>query len=192
MRIVLLVRETKLMSKYAEFSDEELMQLYQKDNLEAFEELFKRFSPSLYGYLKKSSSSYQDIDDLFQKTVLKLDRYKDNYDTKHSFKSWLFTICKNVKRDFYKSEKNYSLFKDKFEDEQSIHLEVLEDNKDGIQDYVHFAELSENERRIMILKFNEDNSYEEISSLLSLSPANVRKNVSRAVKKLRLKAKEEL
>jgi RNA polymerase sigma-70 factor, ECF subfamily len=180
------------MNNLSEYSDEELMQLYQADNFEAYEELFKRFSPSLYGYLKKTTASLQDVDDIFQKTVIKLDSYKDNYNPKYSFKSWLYTICKNVKRDFYKSEKNFSLFREKIQNEPILIFDLLEQNENGIQDYVHFSELSESEKNILMLKFNDDNSYEEISKILNITPANVRKKVSRAIKKLRMKAEGEV
>ena len=48
------------------FSDEELMQLYQQGELGAFDHLYERHAPQLYGYLKAHSPSRQYADDLLQ------------------------------------------------------------------------------------------------------------------------------
>jgi len=177
------------MTNLSDKTDEELMLLYQQDNYQAFEELYSRFSSALYGYLKKSAASYQDADDLFQKTILKLDKYKSKYNAKYSFNSWLYTICKNIKKDFYKSEKTFSLLKDKFEQDVLIEVEMLNSKSGLIQDYRHFDHLTDKEKEIMILKFNEDQSYQEIATKVMVSVSSARQIISRAVKKLRILAK---
>lgn len=175
------------MTKFNKISDEELMQLYQQDNLEAFEQLYARFSKLLYGYIQSTVPNHQDTDDIFQKTIIKLDRYKQNYKAQYKFNSWLYTICKNVKRDFYRKEKNLTLFKEKFQIELYIELDLLEQKFNSVEDYHFYDSLGEIEKKLLKLKFNEDYTYDEIAKKLEISTSNARKITSRAVKKLREK-----
>ena len=53
------------------------------------------------------------------------------------------------------------------------------------------ASLPARYRQVILLRFDDELSYEEIAQLLSTSPANVRKLVERARAQLRAKLKEQ-
>jgi len=59
-----------------EKSDEELMKAYQLGNAEAFELLYGRYSPRVYGYLCKKISNRVAADDVFQTIFLKLHKFR--------------------------------------------------------------------------------------------------------------------
>ena len=144
---------------------------------QAFEILYQRTSPSLYNFLLKKSRQAEEAQDLLQKTYFKVHQSKELYNSKYKFEQWLFTIAKNLILDEWrkKTRENKKIENFKTSDQfiDSFQIEKEMDLK-----------LSESDRELLELKYIDEHTYLEISSVLNKTEVSLRKMVSRIVKKL--------
>lgn len=175
-------------SPYSARSDEELMIAYQQDDSLAFNELYDRMSGQIYGYLKRRIDDRVLIDDIFQGTLLKFHKTRSQYRAPLPVLPWLFTICRSVMIDSLRNKKRYL---DRIEDVSVATLPNVGEEKNpevssgGLEGVPGLKKLSEEQKKALEFKFNEDLSYEEIAKRLGTSPSNVRQLVSRALRKLK-------
>ncbi len=169
------------MNPYSHLTDEQLMSLYQKGENMAFEVIYNRNKGRIYSYLNKRISDDSAIDEIFQNILLKFHNSRMSYDPKYPFGKWIFTISKSELLDFRKKRKFV------YEDLKDEHL--LSENSDTSEkiDLYEIKNLSENERSAIALRYYSEKDFLEISRLLNVSESNVRKLISRGLKKVRLK-----
>ena len=81
--------------------DEELMMEYCRGSESAFLSLYNRFHGKLYGFLslRLGQKKVHLLDELFQKTWLKVHIGRSSFDDTQKFSTWLFTIAMNNLRD---------------------------------------------------------------------------------------------
>ncbi|MCD4654471.1 sigma-70 family RNA polymerase sigma factor [bacterium] len=65
-------------------------------DIAAFEVLLKRYQNQLFGFLIQSCRSRDRAEDLYQETFFRVVRSAGNYKTSASFRTWLFTIARNL------------------------------------------------------------------------------------------------
>lgn len=80
-------------------SDEILMAAYQAGNRMAFDALYERHSPGVYGFLVRRLGDRELAADLHQEAFLRLHRARDDYDSSRPFRAWLFAIVHNLVSD---------------------------------------------------------------------------------------------
>lgn len=164
-------------------SDSELMVLYQQGNEAAFEELYRRHSGKVYGFLKKRIREAELVDDIFQATFMKLHSSKDRFDPSLEYTPWLFTICKTVWLDALR-KKRKRLELTEF-DVSEIEVDGRMESADIQATLPDLAGLPATQRQAIELRYSDDLSFEEIAKRLNTSPSNVRQLVSRGVKRLK-------
>jgi RNA polymerase sigma-70 factor (ECF subfamily) len=76
------------------------MILYQAGEESAFDELYRRYSGRVYGYLNRKALSPEACDDIFQSVFLALHRSRDRYQAGVPFEAWLFTLARNAWADW--------------------------------------------------------------------------------------------
>ena len=168
-------------------SDEELMKAYQQGDIQAFEQLYARYSPRVYGYLRNRLSNRSALDDVFQAVFLKLHHARHQYDPALRFKPWLFSICHTVLIDQFRADSRHPELVEYEENRILTHSE----EKEPVA--VNLDSLSVDQRNAIQMRYFEDRSFEEIAKKLSKTPAGVRQLVSRGVRLLSqaLKFKED-
>lgn len=84
--------------------DEELhyLQALQKGDQQAIEILVSKYYPALLNFLLRMGCQPGDAEDIIQETFIKAARGLRNYRHLNRFRIWLFKICHNNLRDFYK------------------------------------------------------------------------------------------
>ncbi len=169
------------MNPYSHLSDEELMKLYQKGENMAFEVIYNRNKGRIYSYLNKRISNDSAIDEVFQNIFLKFHNSRMNYDPKYPLGKWIFTISRSELLDFKKKRKFV------YEDLKDEHLASEVQNTIEKVDLNDVKNLSENEKSSISLRYYSEKDFLEISKLLDVSESNVRKLISRGLKKVRLK-----
>lgn len=167
-------------ARLCDLSDEELMTIYQQGQSAAFDELYRRHSARVYGYFHKRTGQAQLADDLFQSCFLKLHRSRDLFNTSFAFMPWLFTIARTTLLDWQKSPKNQQTLTEWNEDISA----PTSQSPSGPS--VDLSVLPANQRLAVEMRYLDDKSFEEIAKHLATSPANVRKLVSRGLKRLKL------
>lgn len=179
---VLLMESSKTLQQS---SDEELMDMFRLGDSAAFEMLYARHAPRVFGFLKKRVQNEQVAKDVFQDTFLKLHRTRGKYNAKRNFSAWLFTLCRHAMIDAYRAQGKTKGTVEFVEANHAFEQEVnaRQDSEEISSDLL--ATLTSRERDILQLRFEQDLSFNSISDQLGLSLVNVRKIASRAVKRLR-------
>jgi RNA polymerase sigma-70 factor (ECF subfamily) len=80
-------------------SDEELMAAYVDGRRAAFDELYRRYAPSLRAMFVRALSCRADASDLLQGVFLNLHRFRASYRRGSAFRPWLVSIARNLLRD---------------------------------------------------------------------------------------------
>lgn len=87
-------------------SDDLLMLAYSKGHLKAFDQLYGRYSRSLYAYLSRNCIGTGVAEELYQDVWLRVISSASKYNRKGKFRSWLFTLAHNRLVDYYRSSDN--------------------------------------------------------------------------------------
>ena len=160
-----------------------LVKRSQKGDAEAFGELYEMYSNDMYGFAYYYTSSEYFAREAVSDAVLIAFQNIRMLKKAESFKSWLFKIlfncCKNKQKEKALLSKQKEIFAlDGFmnnEEEQGVRIDLER----------ALMNLSEEERRIIILSFVCGYNSEEIGNMLDLKSSTVRSKQSRAVIKLR-------
>lgn len=81
----------------------------QAGDREAFAELITPLERPLKSYLYRLSASPDEVEDLYQETLLKAFEHLPTFRAESSFKTWLFTIASNTVVDYLRSKKRWTV-----------------------------------------------------------------------------------
>ena len=176
------------MAKIESNSDHELVKRLQKGNLEAFDDVFKKYSSRLYGFAFKFLKSKVETEGLVQDVFLKVWENRRNLKKEYSLKSYLFTIAyHNICRIFRKkriylelAESNGNSRDRSFNLEEQIDYKNILDRVDRLIEH-----LPEKQKIIFIKSRREGKSTREIAREMKLASGTVDNNISAALKFLR-------
>jgi RNA polymerase sigma-70 factor (ECF subfamily) len=80
----------------SDLPDEELMTLYASGEATAFEELLKRHERAVFNFIARFFGDRTAAEDLMQEVFIRVIRTADRYKRKAKFRTWLFTITRNI------------------------------------------------------------------------------------------------
>lgn len=89
-----------------------LVQRAQAGSIEAFDLLVKRYEGSIYRYLMRSLRNHEDASDIAQQVFLKAWLNLANLQNMAYFNTWLFSIARNLMRDYWRAKKPSCLYWD--------------------------------------------------------------------------------
>ena len=162
------------------------------ENLDYFACLYNRYEDKLLRYIKRISLvSDEESSDILQDSFIKTWRNLNNYDDSLKFSSWLYRIVHNETVSF--NRKRISFGKNNKVNLEDISLENFPDMSDDVVDpeikylltHKVLNKLSLKYREVLILKFFEKMSYEEISDVLKIPEGTVAIRINRAKKMFR-------
>jgi len=163
------------------------IQLAKKGDKPAFEKLIEEHKYILYRMARARLHCAEDIEDVFQETIIKAYKGIFNLRKEEYFKTWIIRIMINECNSLLRKRK-----KDLYIDinmAENIPFKESEDDI-GIFDLISFLE--EDLKMVTLLYFYEDMPQKEIAKLLSIPHGTVRSRISRAKEKLRAIVKEEM
>lgn len=156
----------------------------------SFDCLFTDYYVYIYRIILYKIGNSYDAEDLTSNVFLKAYNAFDRYDpTKASAKTWLYVIAQNVLKNYYRDRKvnasveEYSNTLSETDRDITYEAVLLQESRDILAKALNA--LSDRERLIIIHKYFNDKSSEEIAQELKISSGNVRIIVSRALKKLK-------
>lgn len=176
--------------------DEDLIPLILK-NRDYFAILVERYEQKLTRYIKKISGlNQQDAEDVLQDIFIKVYQNLNDFDPSLKFSSWIYRISHNEIISHWRKNKTRPQFVggEKIDDflhniasELNIHKD-LEDK--GLQDDIQkiLSKMDLKYREVLVLKFLEDKSYEEISDILKKPMGTVATLINRAKKHFKKEA----
>lgn len=158
-------------------------------NKVALEELYSKTRTYVYGYALSMLSNVNDAEDVMQDTYVNIYKYASMYNPRNKPLAWILTITKNLCLNKLKKMKNK-----KEVDISEVEHKITKGKKNEHHDYVFvktiLEELTEEERKIVLLSSVDGLKYREIAHLLELNLSTVLSKYHRAMKKLRDKYKE--
>ena len=169
------------------FSDEKLILRFQEGDINAYNELVKRYKDRLLNFVFRYFNNVEQAEDVVQDTLIKLYTHASYYKNVAKFSTWIFTIAKNnalTELRKNKRKKTDSLWTDdgKFIDisskEESIESKVQ--NEIAIDQLNKFLdEIPENFRIAVVLRDFQELSYEEISKILEIPIGTIKSRINR-------------
>jgi RNA polymerase sigma factor (sigma-70 family) len=178
-------------------TDEELVQRVQNGSEFAFNELVDRHSDMVYRQARVISGSVYEAEDIVQETFLKAFKYIDRFSpSKASFKTWLLTIARNQSINVFSSLKRKAVRLFTEEEIESGDLGSPANHMAGSTDAesllsikqefgrvtVALKKIPERQRTALLLKVQENMSYEEIAVVMQTSASAVESLIFRARK----------
>jgi len=84
--------------------DSELLAEYAKGDYRAFQEIYRRYSPRVFGYLKKRLGGTDNLEEMFNSIFLNLHYNRCNLKINHPLESWLFVNCRVTLREHLENQ----------------------------------------------------------------------------------------
>jgi len=164
-------------------------------NKQAFAAIVLRYQAPLLRYITRlgCKNSFA-ADDLLQEIFIKVYIHLNEYDPFLQFSSWIYRIAHNEIVSYFRKEKRrpsvltkddlLGLFENITDDADVIALESEKHIAMEIQ--VALDRLEPKYRDVIVLKFFEEKSYEEISDILLIPQGTVATLINRAKKKIKI------
>ncbi len=151
----------------------------------SFALLVEQHQDKLYNFIYRYTKNRQDTEDLTQDTFVKAFRNFHRYDSKYPFGPWLFTIGRRTVYNHYRGLKyTEELSFDVVETAATPDLEAeSEDRRDALWEVA--KKLKKKYQEVLVLKYIEDLSIEEIGKVLGKSNTNVKIRLFRARNQLK-------
>jgi RNA polymerase sigma-70 factor (ECF subfamily) len=169
------------------YSDEKLILRFQKGDINAYNELVKRYKDRLLNFVIRYFNNVEQAEDVVQDTLIKLYTHASYYKNVAKFSTWIFTIAKNnalTELRKNKRKKTDSLWTD---DGQVIDINSKEESLDSkVQNEIAIDQLNkfldeipENFRMAVVLRDFQELSYEEISKILEIPIGTIKSRINR-------------
>jgi RNA polymerase sigma-70 factor (ECF subfamily) len=179
-------------------SDEQLICALAQGDEDALRILVERYSASIYWFSVRYTGDESLAEDVAQEVFLRLFLHANKYTAGRSFRTWLFTIARNVSIDLarpYSHRKSVSPRCSGDEANEEFTPESLANGSSSQEDQVADRErqkkiidalqdLPEKQRAAIILKYYEDMSTKEIAEVLHKTVSSVEALLARAKQNL--------
>jgi len=159
---------------------------------EAFRVLFETHKDRVYSIALRYVGDSTAAMDIAQETFLKLLSSIQQFRGDASFESWLYRLVVNCCLDYHRKRRRFLPLLDDALDEaldlfrapndSALHDLLREEQAERVQQLV--AQLPEEQRMVVVLRYTEDLSYEEIADLLGCRRGTVASRLNRAHKAL--------
>jgi RNA polymerase sigma-70 factor (ECF subfamily) len=171
----------------AEMLEGELVRRARQGDLNAYDELVKRYQERIYATVYHMTSNHEDANDIAQEAFIKAYQALKSFKGGSSFYTWLYRIAVNKTINFLKQRKNkhhFSLNDLDFNAENNPDLVALISDKTPFRDVgltelqkklnEGLLKLSEPHRMVVILHDVQGQSHEEIAEIMGCNIGTVR------------------
>lgn len=170
-----------------------LVQRAQHGDKEAYGEIYKLYQKKIYRFSYYMMQNQELAEDITQNTFIKawLALPSFSFSKNGTIQAYLFKIARNLSIDYQRKKKEISLevIADVMPSEENLE-EIVERREE--QEIVSKAlkTLDEDEKQIVVLRYFEDMSYEEISKVVGKNEGAIRVQLHRILKKLKEEIKD--
>jgi len=169
-----------------------------KGDESAYTALVEKYQRALYYHIRKMVRDEKELDDLVQETFIKAFNALPSYSEEYAFSTWLYRIATNHAIDYLRKKKleTRSIHKHKPVKTTEGHLEmelpdltyrpdqhvVDDERRELIQEAID--DLPPKYYRVIVLRHQQEKSYDEIAAELDLPLGTVKAHIFRARKLL--------
>ena len=185
-------------------NDSELINKAKNGDAKAYEGLLKKYKNSVYNLVYRMVRDVQEAEDLTQEAFIKAFNSLASFNEEYAFSTWLYKIATNNCIDFFRKRKlqTYSLDKPIQYKDSEIQHEIPDpdlnpeksilarERSSMIQEAIET--LPEKYYTAIVLRHNDEKSYEEIAEILELPLGTVKARIFRAREMLNKVLKERL
>jgi RNA polymerase sigma-70 factor (ECF subfamily) len=157
-----------------------------KGDRQAYALLIEEYKTPVYNLAYRMTGNHEDAEDLTQETFIRVYQYLWRYDTRRKFFTWLYTLALNLIRNHLKKDKD-----NKISEVLNEHLsdgknhspedKLIEAQEIGF----YLLKLEYESRALLIMKYYQELSFEEISEITGKSPGAVKMNIYRSLENLK-------
>lgn len=183
---ILSTESLKVKDKF-KLSDEKLILRFQEGDINAYNELVKRYKDRLLNFVFRYFNNREQAEDVVQDTLIKLYTHASYYKKIAKFSTWIFTIAKNNALTELRKNKRKQTDSLWTEDgkvidinskEQSLDVKVQ--NEIAIDQLNKFLdEIPENFRMAVVLRDFQELSYDEIGKILEIPIGTIKSRINR-------------
>ncbi|MEA1926277.1 MAG: sigma-70 family RNA polymerase sigma factor [Patescibacteria group bacterium] len=182
----------------SKMSDSKIVEL-SKTELDIFEELVLRYQERLFRYIKRISYfNNEDAEDIIQEVFIKAYRNLNDYDDSFKFSTWIYRITRNCTIDEIRKKHTHPQSMP-LEDEELLKIfksNINVENEIEIKDHLEKVKKIINDmpfryKEVLILRFLEEKSYEEMMDILRKPKGTVAALVNRGKKMIAKEAKKQ-
>lgn len=169
--------------------EKELLSQVREGDVRAFEHIYNIYSARLYGSIFKIVKSAAVTEELLQDTFQRIWEHRHTIDLNRSFKSYLFTIARNLVYDYFNNASRQKILE--------RYLQAKEEN--AISGFRHQLEEKESEllmeravhqlppqrKLVYTLCKIEGKSYEDVSKALGISVSTISDHIVKATKSIK-------
>jgi RNA polymerase sigma factor (sigma-70 family) len=166
-------------------SDEDLVRLYVKTQSAVyFDEIYERYANKVYGKciaLLHSEDAAQDaLQDIFLKIYLNI----ANFNLNSRFTTWVYAVCYNYCIDFIRKQRRVREIFDETEIEHCKDMQDVSDTEIAQIEGEYLIKvlrlLNEDDRLILLMKYQDSMQIKEICDVLNKSESAVKMQIKRA------------
>ena len=166
-----------------------LYEVGQHKNKHAFIQLFEHFAPRIKSFLVSGGLDNETADELAQETMLTVWKRAKTYNPeKAKASTWIFTIARNKKIDFFRKTSRTHIV--------DMELDLIQDNTDTpaqdiqhLQEAAHIAEalkeLPKEQASLVHKSFFEGKSHGEIAQETNIPLGTIKSRIRLALERLR-------
>jgi len=170
-------------------SEKQLLDLVRQDDKKAFDRIYALYWDKLFIYVVKITKDEDSAGDIIQDVFVSLWIRRKTLTIDVSLNAYLFTAVRFKTLDFINNSKRTVLLNivhEQYPETSSI-IDKYSATELAIRINSKIQELPFKMKQIFLLSRNEEMSHKEISKILCLSDKTVKKQISNALKILRLK-----
>ncbi|MBI3456484.1 MAG: sigma-70 family RNA polymerase sigma factor [Candidatus Rokubacteria bacterium] len=171
-------------------SDQALMAEVQAGSVRAFQALYDRHRQAVFAFLLRSLADRRAAEDLLQEAFLRVFARRQHYRPTATFKTWLFTIARNLVIDQLRQQSGRQGFErgeilETVADPGATPLQQAEARELGERLQAAVLRLPPSQREVLLLSRFAGLSHDEIAEVTGTSPGAVRVTLHRALRRLR-------
>jgi RNA polymerase sigma-70 factor (ECF subfamily) len=182
-------------------ADEDLMVLYQRGEVRAFELLLTRHRKPVYNFILRFIGDKETAEDLLQEAFMRVIKGAEAYKRQAKFTTWLYTIARNLcvdqtRRRKHRKHASLDAPMDTSDDSGTLmdvipSSEMASDRR-SVNKQLHetmqraIAALSEEQREVFLMREFLDMPFKQIADVVGVPENTVKSRMRYALEKLRL------
>jgi RNA polymerase sigma-70 factor (ECF subfamily) len=167
---------------------EELILNCKNQDLKAQEELYNKFSSTLFSVCLKYSPNYHEAEDNLQDAFITIFNRIEQFKGKGSFEGWMKRVAVNTVLQKYRKQRVFSLSNEEQLEEAVIEIEDNAVPLDFLLKIVQ--ELPDRYRLVFTMYVLDDYAHKEISEIVGISVGTSKSNLARARGILKIKVED--
>jgi RNA polymerase sigma-70 factor (ECF subfamily) len=181
MRSLRLVQERKVPD------DDEIKELARVDREAGQDVLIRKYREPIFHHAAYILKDYEEAIDVAQEVFIKAMREERFFDDEFKMKAWLYRVTSNLCFNMVRDRRRRSTILDGMERSEAFdphQVDVVSDTEQQASILDALEKLTDNHKRILMLRYYSDLSYTEIADALDIKLGTVMSRLSRAKRQL--------